>query len=128
MRPIATFLVTLAFIGCAARETSTEMSVDLGAGKTAVVYLDEEMAGGERVLVIDYKSENPVDENTADAVAGAIWTSAEPEVDSRGFEDALIKLRFPSGERSEEGGQVYRGLLFAAEKVENGTWKLKKVN
>ena len=134
MRSIATFLIAFVLIGCTARESSTEMSIDLGAGRTALVYLDEEFADGERVLVIDYKSENTVDEDTADKVAKAIWTAAEPEADSRGFANALIKFRFPKGEMSAkggevyQGGEVYRGLLFEAEKIENGTWKLKKVN
>ncbi|REJ76387.1 MAG: hypothetical protein DWQ47_12330 [Acidobacteria bacterium] len=102
--------------------------VEFSSGKTGIVFLEEETAGGERVMIVDYKNDDLVRKETEiEKQVEEIWRSVTGEAEERGISNVVIKYRFrdPTSDSDEE---VYSGLLFEAEKIENGTWKLRRVN
>ncbi len=116
-------------VACGQQTPWNEKEITFNSGEKGTIYFEEQDIGDEKVLVIDYRSDKmPKRESEIDKLAEEIWLAAKNDADKRGFENALIKVRVPAP--SPEGGSSnqFNGLLFEAEKIENGTWKLKKVN
>ena len=127
------FLLTIiaaAFLSCTSCQNQDRYEVTLSSGDTAVYYLDEEEIDGQKILVLDHLSQKKAtSEKIVEREVSEIWESARREAEKREFAEALIKYRYPQSEENEDNaGGNYRGLLFEAEKLENGTWKLSKVN
>lgn len=121
MTALALLAVSCSYIG-----DSREFRVNLDDGTPVTVFLEKENIEGQSLLVVDFLRETAaVREEEVERDVKAIWRSVEPEAEKQGFSEALIKYRFPDPEGS---GNEFRGLLFEAEKIENGTWKLRKVN
>lgn len=115
-----------AMIGCGT-DSANQVRVSLTDGTTGTIYLEEESVDGGNILVVDYKSDRARKrESEVQDDIERIWESVRPEAEERGFEEALIKYRMPDPDSDETG--LYSGLLFEAERIENGTWKLRKVN
>jgi hypothetical protein len=123
---LALFLIVAA---CGLQTGSAEKNISFSSGSLGKVFLEEQNIDGERVLVIDFKSDKvPASGSEVDKMAEEIWSGVKPDADRRGFENALMKIRTPARDSVEGNANQYNGLLFEAEKIENGTWKLKKVN
>lgn len=115
-----------AMIGCGT-DSANQVRVSLTDGTTGTIYLEEESVDGGNILVVDYKSDRARRrESEVQDDIERIWESVRPKAEERGFEEALIKYRLPDPDSKERG--AYTGLLFEAERIENGTWKLRKVN
>lgn len=120
-------LITIAITGCKTLSLEDKVSVEMADGRTATVYLEEDKTGDQRILIVDYRSDTARrKESEVEDDVQRIWQSVRPVADERGFGEALIKYRQPDPDRDQPGD--YLGLLFEAEKIENGSWKLKKVN
>lgn len=118
--------ILIAVSGCGTGNRS-EVTAKLGDGTEAIVYLEEESVDGGKLLIVDYKRDKARrKEADVDNDVERIWESVRPEAEKRGFAEALIKYRQPNPDSEDSG--TYTGLLFEAERIENGTWKLKRVN
>lgn len=129
MRFISIALIALLITACTQTASTDGTDLTLASGKKVTVFLDEQTVDEEKVLVIDYKMEAaPRRFADIDDEAEQIWQAVKPEAEKRGLSNALLKLRVPVPEKAEDGAKKYEGLLYEAEKIENGSWKLKKVN
>ena len=115
---------------CSSKEAGGSFSVKLSSGETVSYFIDVEEIGGQKILVVDHLSiKTALSESRVEQEVHEIWKSASAEADKKSIDEALIKYRYPvSAESSDQDEKNYRGLLFEAEKLENGTWKLRKVN
>ena len=129
MRFISIALIALLIAACSQTVSTDGTDLTLPSGRHVTVYLDQQTLDGEDVLVIDYKMDRaPRRVSDIDAEAEQVWEAAKPEADKRGFSNALLKLRVPVPGQSEGSVEKYDGLIYEAERIENGRWKLKKVN
>jgi len=122
--------VLLVFMAaCSQQDNANKRSISLTSGEKGTAFLEEQTIDDERVLVIDFRSDKkPNRESEIDQMAQEIWAGVKGEADARGIDNALIKIRVPLPESGNDSAKQYNGLLFEAEKIENGTWKLRKVN
>jgi hypothetical protein len=129
MRKAVLSMLLFLMAACSQQDTANEKNVTLSSGEKGTVFLEEQTIDDERVLVIDYRSDNkPSRESEIDQMAEDIWSGVKGEADARGLQNALIKIRVPMPSTGDGSARQYNGLLFEAEKIENGAWKLKKVN
>lgn len=112
---------------CSLSDNANTVDVKFGSGKSGKVYLEQTTVDGERSLIVDYLNKSTVRrEEETDRQAQDIFEAVRSEADRRGVETVIIKYRFR--EPGKQSNEPYAGLLYEAEKIENGTWKLKKVN
>ena len=124
------FLVAGVMIACTDSDFENRRDMSLSSGEKAVFYVDVEEIEGQKVLVVDHLSERTaLKESVVEREVEEIWAHAKKDADRDGISEALIKYRYPQtrnvGENESTG---YRGLLFEAERFEDGSWKLRKVN
>ena len=120
-------LLATVFAGCELTGDGNEINVRLEDGRSVTVYLEEETFQEQKILVVDYRSDTVVRrENDVEREVNRIWETVRSAADERGYAEALIKYRQPDPDA--DGSGEYAGLLFEAEKIENGSWKLRKVN
>lgn len=126
---LLTFSLLLA--GCALFGPRNQKTVNLSSGTTAEVFFEKQLSPEkEEVLVVDYKTDlKVISEKTVERDVREIWDAVEVEADRLSIVEAVIRYRLLEGEEYENGQTVkkYTGLLFAAEKIENGTWKIDKI-
>lgn len=126
MRTVLLTWLAIIAVGCGYMVDNGGFNVKLDDGTPATVFLETEFVEGQTILVVDYLSGTPaLREDEVEKTVKAIWTSVEPEAEKQGLSEALIKYRYPD---PEGDGNEFLGLLFEAEKMENGTWKLRRVN
>ncbi|MEZ5426753.1 MAG: hypothetical protein R2747_10835 [Pyrinomonadaceae bacterium] len=84
----------------------------------------------EPVLVVDYKTdEKVVTEKNVETEVSEIWDAVKDEAEKLDIDQGIIRYKYFSEEKIEDGKPVklYAGLIFTAEKIENGTWKIDKI-
>lgn len=114
---------------CSVADNTNRKTVNFSTGSSGEVYIEEETAGVERVMVVDYRNDSPVrKEDVIEKQVAEIWKAVTGEADRRGFATVIIKYRFPAENADPADSDEYTGLLFEAERIENGTWKLRRVN
>lgn len=129
MKKTISLIILLAFASCTLFTDENRKIVNFSSGKSAEVFIEEDTAGGERVMIVDYRSDSKVrKEAEIEKQVGEIWKAVVGEAERRGFANVVIKYRFPSDRIHDGDENVYSGLLFEAEQIENGTWKLRRVN
>jgi len=129
MRTFLIFVLALAAVGCSFSSDPNEREITLDGDRTVSVFIEEENVDEGKLMVVDYLSETEaIREDKVEEEIRMIWKGVQAEADTRGITEALIKYRYPDPESAAEEPKEYRGLLFEAEKIENGTWKLRKVN
>ncbi|MCO6511269.1 MAG: hypothetical protein J5I65_10815 [Aridibacter famidurans] len=129
MKKTISLILVLIFSSCAVVTDENRKTVNFSSGKSADVFIEEDTVGGERVMIVDYRNDARVrEEDEVERQVGEIWKSVAGEAEKRGFKNVIIKYRFPSDRIHNADENVYEGLLFEAEQIENGTWKLRRVN
>lgn len=127
-RPIA-LMMLLTISSCSLIADENRKTVNFSSGESAEVFIEEDTAGGERVMIVDYRNDSKVrEEDEVEKQVGEIWKAVASEAEKRGFTNVIIKYRFPSDRIHNADENLYSGLLFEAEQIENGTWKLRRVN
>ena len=57
-----------------------------------------------------------------------IWKKLETTANMRELDEALIATKYFIGKDEKTGKDNFQHFLFEAEKIENETWKIRKVN
>lgn len=130
MRSIFFFLsVTILFTACASSLDLTERTIEIDKGKFVRISVEKDVVDGEHLLIVDYLDDTPRRTGSErDKRVQSILEELKAEAESGGYENALIKYRYLSGEQNEKKSAVYKGLLYEAERREDGSWKIRKVN
>lgn len=131
MRRIICLLAISIFIyGCSQSEKNVEKTLKLSDGKNVVVSIYEnEASENEKDFVVEYQVDEETfkDEKIENDVL-VIWKQIENIANMKNFEEAIIKTKYFVGIGEKSKKKKYKGFLFEAEKIENGTWKIRKVN
>lgn len=129
MKKTIALIILLLFTSCSLFTDENRKTVNFSSGESAEIFIEEDTAGGERVMIVDYRTDSKVrKEEEIEKQVGEIWKSVAGDAERRGFANVIIKYRFPSDRIHDQDEDVYSGLLFEAEQIENGTWKLRRVN
>lgn len=134
-RKIVLLAISILIIGCSNQtfnngEFNNEKVIKLSSGKTINVKLEiKEIEDGEKGLLVEYKNdEKIVKVKTLENEVLEIWKAVEPEANKLEVEEGVIKYSYLIGKTKDTNEPVYEEKLFSAEKIENGTWKIRKVN
>ncbi len=126
------FILTISFLfgGCFSSELKKEILVELSNGKMIKVSIErKEIIKSEKVLVVEYKNEEGVLKlETVEKEVLEVWSNVEDEANKIGVEDSVISAGYFIGKGEKSGERKYEEFLFDGEKIENGTWKITKVN
>lgn len=123
-------ILSFLFLSCSPNLAVNEKEIELSEGRTVRVSFEEKQtSAGEKVLVADYRNdERVIREATVDEQVVRVWSGLEEEAGRRGIREGVIRAAYLVGEDERTGEPVYEEFLFSSEKIENGTWQIKKVN
>ena len=129
-RKIVLLVISIFIFGCSKQNLNTEKVIKLSDGKNIKVNLEiKEIEDGQKGLLIEYKNEQKViKEKTLEDEVLEIWKAVESEAEKSEVEEGVIKYSYRIGKKKDTNEPVYDIKLFSAEKIENGTWKIRKVN
>ena len=117
-------------MSCSNQNSFNEKVVKLNTGQTIKIDLQiKENELGEKVLLAEYKnSEKIIKEKKIEDDVLEIWKNVERKADDLELNEGIIKYSYLIGKTKDTKEPVYDIKLFSAEKIENGTWKIRKVN
>jgi hypothetical protein len=129
-RIILLLIVSIFLIGCSERETFKEKEIQLADGKIINVEVSEnEIEKDIRVLSVIYQVDEKVEkEETVEKEVLEVWSKLEKEINRTELDEAVIKPRYFIGNDEKSNKPIYLDFIYNAEKTENGTWKITKVN
>lgn len=129
-RKILLLTITIFIFGCFKEKPTNEKTVKLRNGKTIKINLEiKENEANEKVLFAEYKNlEKIIKEKTIEDEVLEIWKAVEQEADKLEIREGVIKYTYLVGKTKNTNEAVFVEKLFSAEKIENGTWKIRKVN
>lgn len=107
-----------------------QKTVSLRDGRNVTVYYEPEQGdAGENILIVEFRNDiKIVREATAERDVFDIWMGLSSEAGRFEAEEALIKYRYPTGDKNKEGKEIYDLLLFTADRTETGSWTIRRVN
>lgn len=124
------FLIISVFLFSCTGKIENKKQVNLSTGKKIEVNFEKQIHE-ERgaILFVDYRNEERVikEKKLYDEVT-EIWNGVKEEADKDELTEALIKYSYFTGNKKDSGEKEYASILFNAEKIESGSWKLIKVN
>lgn len=130
-RKTIVLILSIFAASCASDNSANKKIVNLSNGKTAEVFFEKQISPeNEPVLVVDYITEEQmVREKEVEAEVLEIWNGVKDEAEKLELGEAVIRYKFFSGQETENGKPVklYTGLIFTAERIENGNWKIDKI-
>lgn len=123
-------MISIIIFGCSNSISDNEKIVKFSDGKSVKInYEIRDIEDNEKVLVVEYKNEEKVTkEKTVENQVLEIWKAVENEANKLEIEEGIIKYEYFAGENKKTKEAVFKPILFSAEKIENGTWKIRKVN
>lgn len=129
-RIILLLTLSIFLISCAEKVSDNKKEITFSDGqKVEVNFEEKEVAKDLKVFVIEYQNDNRVlKEETVEKQVLEIWKNLEAEADKTNSEEAVIKAKYFVGNNGKNGEPEYEDFLFNGEKIENGTWKIRKVN
>lgn len=117
-------------VSCEKNNFGNEKEIKLSSGKTLKVLIEKkETSNNEKVFVVEYQNDERVlkEENVEKEVL-EIWKKVENEANQTDSTEGIIKASYFIGKDKETNESQYEIFLFNAEKIENGTWQIEKVN
>ncbi|MGI8670233.1 MAG: hypothetical protein ACR2J3_10375 [Aridibacter sp.] len=134
-RKIFLLAISILILGCSNQninngKINNKKIVKLSSGKTIKVKLEiKEIEDGAKGLLIEYKNdEKIVKVKTLENEILEIWKVVEEDANKLELKEGVIKYSYLIGKTKDTNEPVYEEKLFSAEKIENGTWKIRKVN
>ena len=131
-KKIIILLLSILTLNCALENSQNKKIVNFSSGKTGEVFFEKQTSPeNEPILIVDYRTdEQIIREETVETEVLEIWKEVRDEADKLELNEAVIRYKFFGEEKIENGRSVklYTGLLFTAEKRENGSWKIDKLN
>lgn len=127
---IIKLLFIVSFLGCSTRIEFSDSKLELSNGNTITFSaIEKEIVEGERVLVVELVNEDgALKEDTVEKEVYEVWKTVEQKANEAGIEESVIRASYFIGKGEKSGERKYEEFLFNGEKIENGTWKIIKVN
>ena len=124
------FLIILLIFFLSCTQSNFEKEITLSSGKKiSVSFKKMVIDNNEPILSIVYKTdERKVREDSVEKEVLEIWSGVKEEAEKLDLKEALIKYSFFAGEKTKEDKIIHHILIFEASKIENGSWKIRKVN
>lgn len=131
IRKILLLILLLNVVNCSKKEISNEKLVKLSEGKVFKINFEpRKTETGENGLLVVYRSAEKriLKEKEIESDVLKIWQAVEPDAEKLEAIEGLVRYAYPVGETKDTKETVFEEKLFSAEKIENGTWKIRKVN
>lgn len=127
---IVLLLLSIISVSCGKNVSPGETEIKLSDGSLIKVNLEEkETSAGEKVLIAEYRRDKRIlKEETLEKEVLEVWAKLETKANETGADEGIIRAAYFIGPDEKTGESVYEDFLFATEKIENGTWQIKKVN
>ncbi len=122
--------ISILIFGCSNQTFNKEKTIKLSSGKTIKVKLEiKDIEDGRKGLLIEYKNdEKVIKAKTLEDEVLEIWKAVEEDADKLEISEGVIKYSYLIGKTKDTNEMVYEEKLYSTEKIENGTWKIRKVN
>ncbi len=122
--------ISIFIIACSKQTFNNEKNVKLADGKTIKVLMEiKEPEEDKKGLLVEYRNdEKIIKEKTLEDEVLEIWKAVEEDADKLEITEGVVKYSYLVGKTKDTNEPVYEQKLFSAEKIENGTWKIRKVN
>jgi hypothetical protein len=129
-RIILLLIISISTFGCSEDPGENEKLVKFSNEKTVRINFQiKPLDDRENILVVEYRNrEKVIREETVENEVLKIWQAVEGTADEFEIEEGIIKYEYLAGIGKKTKKEVYKTLLFTSEKIENGTWKIRKVN
>lgn len=133
-RKIVLLAISILLFSCSNQnfnnDFNNEKIIKLSSGKTIKVKLDiKDIEDDKKGLLIEYKNDEKIIKvKTLENEVLEIWKAVEEDVNKLDLKEGVIKYSYLIGKTKDTDEPVYEDKLFSAEKIENGTWKIRKVN
>ena len=134
MKGKSLLLILFLIIGsCAENKTDTTATeiIKLDNGKNIELKISEKETqdDDQKTLFIEYKTkEKIIREKELEKEILEIWSKLESRAEEKDIQEGVIKFEYPAEDDGHGHEKYFEVKLFSAEKIENGTWKIKKVN
>jgi hypothetical protein len=123
-------MISIFLVSCWKNEAPKINEMKLSDG--SIIRTDFEIkktSAGERVFVVEYRRDKKIlKEDTLEKEVLEVWSHLEAEADKSGATEGIIRARYFIEKDEKTREPVYEDFLYATEKIENGTWQIKKVN
>lgn len=131
LRIILLLILSVVLINCTTVKDKDEKILKLSSGKTVEVLYEKHTSPetGMVFLVECLTDEKIVKEETVEKDILEIWSEIENIADEKELDEAIIKYRFIVEDLNEKG-EAHNDptiIIFTAEKIENGKWKIDKI-
>ena len=129
-RKIIALTVSLILISCGVNGSQNVKKIKLAGGDNLDITLEvETTSAAEKVLIAEFRRDKKILKvETVDNEIQEIWKQVEAEADKKEITEGIIRAGYLIGTDEETNEPVYETLLYTTEKIENGTWQIKKVN
>ena len=129
-RKFVLLAISILLVACWKNESPKINEIKLSDGSLIQTDFEiEETSAGEKVFIVEYRRDKKVlKEKTLEKEVLEVWSKLEAKANESGATEGIIKTRYFIGKDEQTGESVYEDFLYATEKIENGTWQIKKVN
>ena len=129
-RIILLLILSIFVINCVKSNSEFEKQFELSDGQKVLVSIEEkEIEKGSKVLVVQFQVEERIlKHETVDKHVFEIWKSLEKTADEKNLEEGIISAKYFVGKDENNEEPIYEDFVYETEKIENGTWKIRKVN
>lgn len=125
-------IISVFIISCAANKNENQKFIKLSSGKTVETFFEKHTSPEtETVFLVESSTDEKIlKEETIEKDILEIWSEVEKIADEKELNEAIIKYRFVIEDLDEKGEpeKHYIVKIFTAEKIENGKWKIDKIN
>jgi hypothetical protein len=129
-RKILLLILSVILFSCVENDSPDKKEIKLSDGKIITVNIEEkEVSKTEKILLANFQiDERILKEETVEKHILEIWNILEKDADRRNLMEGIIQAKYFVGNEEDSDKKVYEEFLFETEKIENGTWKIRKVN
>ncbi|MEZ5345658.1 MAG: hypothetical protein R2681_08905 [Pyrinomonadaceae bacterium] len=123
-------LSSFLLIACKGTGNETKRQINFSDGRKETVSIAFVKGSDERVVqhVTYTKDERVIKLADADKEVQEIWSQVENEAEERDIREGLIKYVYAADFDEAANKPLYRILFFEAQKIENGSWVIERVN
>jgi len=127
-RNFLVIICCLFLLNCVAENKPKEITLSNGS-RIRIHFEKIEDKEREPIFSLDCRAEDiKLREDTVEKEVLEIWGLVKKEAEKLELKEAVIQYNFTAGEKNEDNKLIYHRLLYDASQIENGDWKIKKVN
>lgn len=118
------------FLNCSEVNSEAKREIKFADGKNGEVSIEfvKESEKKEILQVTYTKDQQVLTIAEADKEVQEIWSQVKSEAEKKDINEALIKYVFIAEFEEATKKPIYQILLFDAERIENGSWTIERVN